>query len=384
MNENESNNHLLDVLTREGVLISVSVRYWRATKKLNAEDLGLDPESVETRLISLGHKNLIPRESLQTFALIEGRTHALVEGSTFPFLNGLGHFLPNARLQEATEKLAQLEQEFLAEKANFLGRYTETREAALVEWRAAAARLVSNPARLVEAIEDSFPEPEKMDRAFGFTVQLFQIKVPEKLKLAEISLAQHQDMIQAREEAVKQAAEKINHGVETFISDCVASLREQTAALCEEMLESMKQGKTGVHQKTLNRLVKFIDEFKTLNFVGDRQLEEQLERMRQEFLGRTAEEYRDSEHYRRKLREGLRNLADTARDMAQGSSQGLVEQFGQMGRRRFHMVEAESTGVAGENADDTVAEGTVPEPFDVSGAAEPMRDEEPALAVASA
>jgi len=48
-------NQLLDALTREGVLITVSVRYWRATKKLTAEDLGLDPESVESRLISLGH-----------------------------------------------------------------------------------------------------------------------------------------------------------------------------------------------------------------------------------------------------------------------------------------------------------------------------------------
>ena len=381
---NENGNHLLDVLTREGVLITVSIRYWRATKKLNAEDIGLDPESVETRLISLGHKKLIPRESLQTFALIEGRAHALVEGNTFPFLNGLGHFLPNARLEETTDKLEQLEREFVAEKANFLGKYAETREAALVEWRTAAARLVSDPARLVEAIEDSFPNPAKMDRAFGYAVQLFQIRVPEKLAFDPISPVQQQAVMQAREEAVKQAAEKINHGVETFISDCVASLREQTAALCEEMLESMKAGKTGVHQKTLNRLVKFIDEFKTLNFVGDRELEEQLERMRQEFLGRTAEEYRDSDHYRRKLRDGLRSLADTARDMAQSNTQGLVEQFGQMGRRRFHMVEALPNNEAGASADDAAESAIAPEPFDMSGASEQAPDEAPALALASA
>jgi hypothetical protein len=379
------NNHLLDVLTREGVLINVSVRYWRATKKLNAEDLGLDPDSVETRLISLGHKNLLPREALQTFALIEGRAHALVEGNTFPFLNGLGHFLPNARLQDTTDKLAQLEREFMAEKAGFLGRYAETRDKALTEWREAAARLVSNPAKLVETIDESFPEARKMDRAFGFAVQLFQIKVPEKLKLSEVSLEQQQKVIQAREQAVQQAAEKINRGVETFISDCVASLREQTAALCEEMLESMKAGKSGVHQKTLNRLVKFIDEFKTLNFVGDRELEEQLERMRQEFLGRTAEEYRDSDYYRRKLREGLRNLADTARDMAQSGSNGLVEQFGQMGRRRIQMADVPSNGDADSDAADPTEDNAVPDQFDVGAAAtDPVVEEEPALAVATA
>ncbi len=56
----------------------------------------------------------------------------------------------------------------------------------------------------------------------------------------------------------------------------------------------MQFGKTGVHQKTLNRLVRFIDEFKQLNFVGDRQMEAELDRVRQEFLSRTTEEYRDS------------------------------------------------------------------------------------------
>ena len=39
------NNHdLLRVLTREGVLINVSVRYWRGCKKLKPEDLGPECE----------------------------------------------------------------------------------------------------------------------------------------------------------------------------------------------------------------------------------------------------------------------------------------------------------------------------------------------------
>src|SRR2546425_9909362 len=99
----DNNNHqLLDVLTREGVLINVSVRHWRATRKLKAEDLGLNPDNVTERLVSLGHKTLLPREALERFALVEGRARSLVESSTFPFLNGLGHFLPNAKLEAVT------------------------------------------------------------------------------------------------------------------------------------------------------------------------------------------------------------------------------------------------------------------------------------------
>src|SRR5947209_6154022 len=97
----QNNNHdLLQILTREGVLLKVSVHYWRGTKKLKPEDIGLKEADLSDRLISLGHKRLLPKEALASLAVLEGRAHALVESNTFPFLNGLGHFLPNLRLEE--------------------------------------------------------------------------------------------------------------------------------------------------------------------------------------------------------------------------------------------------------------------------------------------
>ena len=86
-NDNNNDNGLLSILTREGVLIKVSVSYWRGHKKLRPEDIGLGRKNVSDRLISLGHKRLLPKDCLQELALIEGRAHALVETNTFPFLN---------------------------------------------------------------------------------------------------------------------------------------------------------------------------------------------------------------------------------------------------------------------------------------------------------
>jgi hypothetical protein len=45
----EINNNLLSVLTREGVLIKVSIRYWRGCKKLRPEDIGLKTSDVSSR-----------------------------------------------------------------------------------------------------------------------------------------------------------------------------------------------------------------------------------------------------------------------------------------------------------------------------------------------
>jgi hypothetical protein len=80
-------------------------------------------DNVSDRLISLGHKRLLPKEATAALALVEGRAHALVESCSFPFLNGLAHFLPNTKLEEVTAKLKGLEEEFWKAKAEFIQRY---------------------------------------------------------------------------------------------------------------------------------------------------------------------------------------------------------------------------------------------------------------------
>ena len=332
-------NTLLQTLTREGVLLSVSVRYWRAHKKLRPEDLGLEPDQVSARLISLGHKRLLPQEATAALALVESRAHALVEANTFPFLNGLAHFLPNAKLAEVTGKLQALEAEFWSAKTEFVAHYGRHRDAALEEWRELADKLSADPARLVAAIEAAFPPAPMLERKFGFDTQLFQIAVPERLGLDLLDLGDQQNLVTARQAAAQAAAVKIREQTQTFIADCVASLREQTATLCHEMLQSIRTGENGVHQKTLNRLIRFIDQFKQMNFVGDATMEQQLETVRRELLSRTAEEYRQGgSSAQATLVSGLSRLADTARELARQEATELVQRFGELGRRKFQLA----------------------------------------------
>ena len=101
----------------------------------------------------------------------------------------------------------------------------------------------------------------------------------------------------------------------------------------------MRGGKTsGVHQKTLNRLTRFIDDFKQLNFADDSEMEAQLERVRSELLHQTAEDYRNSPSSTRSLESGLTQLRNHARDLANQDAAELVERFGQMGRRKLQLA----------------------------------------------
>ena len=338
INDNNHENGLLSILTREGVLIKISVSYFRGTKKLCPEDLGLERKNLSDRLISLGHKRLLPKDCLQELALLEGRAHALIENNTFPFLNGIGHFLPNPKLAEVKEKLDELEKEFWAAKTRFLEKYGTLRQDAAKEWRKMAEKLVKDPDQFVASIEAAFPYPQHMDRYYGFDVQLFQIALPQHMTAELVTASEQQAVIEARQKAAQEAGQKIRNDVQNFVADCVASLREQTAQLCEEMLQSINGCETGVHQKTLNRLVRFIEQFKSLNFANDTVMEQQLENVKKELLTKTAEEYRDSAIARARLKNGLSQLANQARTLARQDATELVQRFGELGRRKFNLA----------------------------------------------
>lgn len=337
---NQGASSLLNVLTREGVLINVSIRYWRGQKKLKPEDVGLSPGKVSDRLISLGHKRLLPRDATKSLSVIESRAHALVEANTFPFLNGLGHFLPNGKLEEVTGKLNELETQFSKARRAFLGSYQELRGEAVQEWWRLACGLVPDPERLVATIEAAFPINGQMDRYYGFDVRMFQIAVPEEISLQLVEAGDQGQVLATRQRAVREAAQSIRRDAESFVGDCVASLRQQTAQLCSEMLESIRTSETGVHQKTLNRLVRFVDQFKQLNFASDAEMEQQLEQVREELLTRSAADYRDDRYAEQQLTNGLTQLRDYARNMASQDADDLVRRFGDLGHRKFHLEPA--------------------------------------------
>lgn len=332
----DSPNNMLGALTRAGVLIAVTVRYWRARKKLNAEDLGLSRSQIDADLFSLGHKRLVPKQALQRLSLIESRAHALVEESTFPFLNGVARYLPNPRLEAVHSRLHELQAEYNSEKARFYADYGALRASALQHWQAAATDLVDDPARLVTTIRQAFPDADGLDRYFGFHIRLFQVAVPDVPQMDLVSIEDQRAIIEARNTAARNARLEIEGSCRSFIADCVATLREQTAALVDEMLQSMSGGY--VHQKTLNRLTKFIDRFADLNFANDAEMTAQLDSVRNELLSHSAQEYRDADTARTRLVNGLESLRDHARGLAGREANDLVENFGKLGRRRFALA----------------------------------------------
>lgn len=328
-------DQLMQALTRAGVLMDVSVRYWRAAKKLRPEDLGLDPDVLKHHLLSLGHKKLIKVDYLHAFSLIESRAHSLVLSRTFPFLNGVARFMPNRLLGTTLNRLNKMSEEFNAERDKFLANHQQIREEALAGWSKLAAVLTPDPDRLIRTIEAAFPSVGQVRSKFAFNISIFHLKLPEKLDAVATEAGEQAAIIEARNAAADQAAREIHSKAHDFVAECVQSLRSQAAELCDEMLESMKNGKTGVHQKTLNRLIRFVDEFKGLNFVGDTQFERMLDDVKTQFLTQTAEHYRGDDRAAASLQDGLLALSNHARGLISKSADDLVGVFGKLGARKI-------------------------------------------------
>ncbi|MGJ8724593.1 MAG: DUF3150 domain-containing protein [Roseibacillus sp.] len=335
MNQNQN---LLEAVCRRGVLASTSVRYWRGCKRLNAEDLGLDPNHVSDRLIQLGHKRLIPREALSAFALIESRTHALVEGASFPFLGGIGRFVPNPRLGELTDRLDSLRDVFREATLDFVAGYAPLRETAMNEWREAAQHLNGSAERLIATIEQSFPPAGEIAKRFAFETRLFQIAAPDHIRLEVAEGMEQMEVSEDRRRIAEDASRRLQSDLNSFIQESVASLREETAKLTTDVLVTIDSSENGVHQRTLNRLISFIDKFRSLNFAEDEQLESQLERFRRDLLSRSAEEYRNDSGAMTSLTNGLELLRQNAVHLAESDPRDVLSRFGQMGTRRLASV----------------------------------------------
>jgi len=336
---NQSNNtSLLDAVCLKGVLVSTSVRYWRGCKRLTPEDLGLDPANLSERLIQLGHKHLIPREALSAFALIESRVQSTVESSSFAFLGGIGRFVPNPRLADLKDKLDNLDKEFTHATLEFVAGYGPLREKALAEWREAARNLNGDAQKLLATIEQSFPPQGELAKRFNFETHLFQIAAPESIRLEVAEGMEEVAVADDRRRIADEASRRMKADLDAFIRESVASMREETARLASEVLATIDGSDNGVHQRTLNRLTTFIDSFRTLNFAGDQQLENTLERFRRELLTRSAEDYRKDKGAMTSLTEGLARLRENAVQLARSDAREVLARFGQMGARKLAAV----------------------------------------------
>jgi hypothetical protein len=208
----------------------------------------------------------------------------------------------------------------------------------MLEWREAALHLNGSAERLIATIEQSFPPAGDIVKRFAFETRMFQIAAPDSIRLEVAEGVAQYEAAEDRRRLAEEATRRLQSDLDGFIRESVASLREETARLATDVLATIDGSENGVHQRTLNRLASFIDSFRSLNFAGDQQLEQTLERFRRDLLNRSAEEYRNNSGAMASLTEGLQRLRENAVQLARSDARDVISRFGQMGARKLAAV----------------------------------------------
>lgn len=285
----------------DGVLISKRVSFWRGRRPLTAKDLNLE-ESEVPEIYSLGSKLVIPREALARFERIEARAAYLLDQFTFPFPTGNARFIPYTVLPEVLEELKKLQAEFFERLTSFLARYDEYRQ-----------EIIERFPQAQEALERGYENADALRKRYHFEWLLYEVKLPRSIRYQAIEERDARADADARRLALATAEEEYKQAfqaqMDEFLGNSVGALREAVGSAAITLSEKITKGEV-VTQPALDSLRKTIDRFRTLNFVGDNDVEAKLAEL-EAMIPSDRKLLKDNEEVRESFAAALNTVTET-------------------------------------------------------------------------
>jgi hypothetical protein len=114
-----------DVLFKQGILFDLDIGRWAAHKKLDKDDLFL--QQINPNAFHLGHKKLMPKESIEKIQKIESAARSALMACSADFPIAGARFVRYPVLENLQNKLLDLKSKYHDEVAQFLKNYPELR-----------------------------------------------------------------------------------------------------------------------------------------------------------------------------------------------------------------------------------------------------------------
>jgi len=283
----------------DGILIDVNVSFWSGAKILTAEDLGLKTTEV-ANAYKLGKKMLIPEAVIRKFRSIESKARRVVEDGSFRFPIGNARFIPKKKFSKVLDYLKGCQKEYQEQVQTLIQNYDRYQSEMIPVYRQAAevAYLKQTPSLELFSIEGKekerqefvnkflsklsrhYPPAESLRDRFSLTWDVYEIALP---KMKKGDAEQIMDSEFKKDIAITEYRDQTQKKIGGFIDEVVMTLRSETSEICNRVIENIKDGKV-VTGRTLQSIRKFIDRFQELNFVGDVRVEEELAKLKKEFL----------------------------------------------------------------------------------------------------
>ena len=251
----------------DGVLMDVRLSYWRGKAPLEPEDLGLTKSDVPD-IVTLGRKLIVPREAMRAFERISARANFITDQFTFPFPTGHARFIPYSVLARVLEELESLRTQFQDRVEDFFKNYEEYR-----------SDMMEKYPEFEKALAEAYMPESELKKRYHMTWLLYTVSLPKGIRSSAIKASDAKVESAARQKALEGATREyqreFERQIDEFLGSAVGSLR---AAVGEKVLavsERIQAGET-VSVTALKGVREVIERFRTLNFVGDREVEDRL------------------------------------------------------------------------------------------------------------
>jgi hypothetical protein len=275
-----------DKVFQDGKLVNIHIGMWGMSYNLTEEDIKLDNKLPET--IKLGKKMLIKPAVYNKFKNHEQKIRKYLYTNSFDFpLVSQAHFVPKTKYAEVYEKLNELRDEYMLMVDEFVDKYEDYKQEVLEHYQEHKATVN------VEDLANYYPPLSQIRKKFYLDIVSFEIALPAAF--AEIDLQTEIDreatVTIAKQEATSKYREEYSRQLDThmskindFVGQVTATLRGTIAEHCSVTLKKIAK-KEVVSDANIRTLMKHIQEFRDMNFIDDKAIENELQKVERLLTG---------------------------------------------------------------------------------------------------
>lgn len=256
-----------DHLFYSGVMMNLDISKYSGEAPCPPEMLQISAKDVP-KCVKMGKVVLIPKEELTDINGAAARARALLRLFSFPY-PGLADlkFVPKSVWLDVVSKMEEIKKDFFDAVDEFIKEYDRIRERQLFEYEEHR-----------EVLEPCFPSTgNELRKEFDFSWSSYEISLPKEVKKS----AYTKEKAAKDQEAFEKMRVQAEQERDKFLGSVVGKLRERTAELFKSVKDRIEGGKK-IGAAQVKKMSGFIEEFEQLNFMGDGQIAQALDTMKEE------------------------------------------------------------------------------------------------------
>lgn len=316
----------IETVFTEGALVDIDISTGTFERRLQPEDLGIDPTKL-SKAFKLGSKSLMPAEIISEFKHHDYKARSLLTQMSFSFPFGGARFIPKKTLIEFAERIEKIIGAFNISVAKLVDNYDKYKlqmrkhyvEAAnnaydiLTQLHGLQADKTEFINGFLERVDKFYPKLSEVSKKFNMDYQVFQVALPDLSQASYEDMATESAKVKMLEDAYKS---KISRKINEFVNSLVGELRTKADNVLKKVEVGFVNNKR--YTESTHRMLKeMIDNYGSLNIVGDKDFQQDLENFKTLFLNNTAKTIRENQDLRKQILEALKSLTKRVLDQSE-------------------------------------------------------------------